>query len=127
MEKKIYGAPRYMDWVAQIKVGAATIKVHFTGGALTVYGVTPAEYTTSNVFIQKAIEMSSYFKEGRIVLLKSEELPSSKNESKALRQKKRKQGCDKHYSGGVLLRGLRLRWMSPLFRLRLRQEGMMLG
>ena len=68
MEKITYGAPRLVDWVAQIKAGAATVRVHFTGGALTSYGVTPAEYTTSNPFIQKVIENSSYFKEGRIIL-----------------------------------------------------------
>lgn len=68
MEKITYGAPRLVDWVAQIKVGAASVRVHFTGGALTSYGVTPAEYTTSNPFIQKVIENSSYFKEGRIVV-----------------------------------------------------------
>ena len=68
MEKITYGAPRLVDWVAQIKVGAASVRVHFTGGALTSYGVTPAEFTTSNPFIQKVIENSSYFKEGRIIL-----------------------------------------------------------
>lgn len=68
MEKITYGAPRLVDWVAQIKVGAASVRVHFTGGALTSYGVTPAEYTTSNPFIQKVIENSSYFKEGRIIV-----------------------------------------------------------
>lgn len=70
MEKITYGALRLVDWVAQIKAGAATVRVHFTGGALTSYGVTPAEYTTSNPFIQKVIENSSYFKEGRIILLR---------------------------------------------------------
>lgn len=70
MEKITYGAPRLVDWGAQIKAGAATVRVHFTGGALTSYGVTPAEYTTSNPFIQKVIENSSYFKEGRIILLR---------------------------------------------------------
>jgi len=74
MEKKTYGAPRYMDWVAQIRAGAATVRVHFTGGALTVYGVTPAEYTTTDPFTQKVIEQSQYFKEGRIVLLKKVEM-----------------------------------------------------
>lgn len=68
MEKITYGAPRLVDWVAQIKVGGASVRVHFTGGALTSYGVTPAEYTTSNPFIQKVIENSSYFKEGRIIV-----------------------------------------------------------
>lgn len=66
MEKITYGAPGLVDWVAQIKVGGATVRVHFTGGALTSYGVTPAEYTTSNAFMQKVIENSSYFKDGRI-------------------------------------------------------------
>jgi len=75
MKKKTYGAPRYMDWIAQIRAGAATVRVHFTGGALTVYGVTPAEYTTTNPFIQKVIEQSQYFKEGRITLVKTVELP----------------------------------------------------
>lgn len=77
MEKVTYAAPRYMDWLAQIRVGSATVRVHFTGGALTVYGVTPAEYTTTNPVIQKAIEMSSYFKEGRITLVKRVPMPSS--------------------------------------------------
>lgn len=75
MEKITYGAPRLVDWVAQIKAGAATVRVHFTGGALTSYGVTPAEYTTANPFIQKVIEQSTYFKEGRIILLRITALP----------------------------------------------------
>lgn len=74
MEKITYGAPRLVDWVAQIKVGAASVRVHFTGGALTSYGVTPAEFTTSNPFVQKVIEGSSYFKEGRIIKLRCAEI-----------------------------------------------------
>ncbi|MDE7377531.1 MAG: hypothetical protein K2N13_01035 [Paraprevotella sp.] len=77
MEKITYGAPRLVDWVAQVKAGAATLRVHFTGGALTSYGVTPAEYTTSNPFIQKVIENSTYFKEGRIILLRKATIPDS--------------------------------------------------
>ena len=79
MEKITYGAPRLVDWVAQIKAGAATVRVHFTGGALTSYGVTPAEYTTGNPFIQKVIENSSYFKEGRIILLRRTQVEEPKN------------------------------------------------
>lgn len=78
MEKITYGAPRLVDWVAQIKVGAASVRVHFTGGALTSYGVTPAEFTTSNPFIQKVIENSSYFKEGRIRVLRRAEIEEPK-------------------------------------------------
>ena len=78
MEKITYGAPRLVDWVAQIKVGAASVRVHFTGGALTSYGVTPAEFTTSDPFIQKVIENSSYFKEGRIKVLRRAEIEEPK-------------------------------------------------
>lgn len=83
MEKITYGAPRLVDWVAQIKAGAATVRVHFTGGALTSYGVTPAEYTTANPFIQKVIEQSSYFKEGRITLLRRTAMPDVAKPTKA--------------------------------------------
>ncbi len=87
MEKKTYGAPRLVDWVAQIKAGAATLKVHFTGGALTTYGVTPAEYTTSDPFIQRVIENSTYFKEGRIILVRKSEIAESpKRKVKAMAQ-----------------------------------------
>lgn len=88
MEKITYGAPRLVDWVAQIKVGAASVRVHFTGGALTSYGVTPAEFTTSNPFIQKVIENSTYFKEGRIIVqrraaIEGPQKPAPKGKTKA--------------------------------------------
>lgn len=82
MEKTTYGAPRYMDWVAQLKAGAATVRIHFTGGALTAYGVTPAEYTTTNPVIQRVIEQSQYYKEGRIVKLRSTTVADPKGASK---------------------------------------------
>lgn len=75
MERITYTAPNLMDWVAQIKVGEATVQVHFTGGALTAYGVTPAEYTTESKFIQQVIERSTYFKDGRIQIGRRVEIP----------------------------------------------------
>lgn len=87
MEKITYGAPRLVDWVAQIKAGAATVRVHFTGGALTSYGVTPAEFTTSNPFIQKVIEQSSYFKEGRITLLRRIKIADTEKSTKFIKAK----------------------------------------
>lgn len=87
MEKITYGAPRLVDWVAQIKAGAATVRVHFTGGALTAYGVTPAEYTTDNPFIQKVIEQSTYFKEGRIITLRKATLPETAKTAKVQKVK----------------------------------------
>lgn len=97
MEKITYGAPRLVDWVAQIKAGAATVRVHFTGGALTAYGVTPAEYTTDNPFIQKVIEQSTYFKEGRIITLRKATLPETTKTAKVQKanQQKPKQELQK--------------------------------
>ena len=91
MKKITYGAPRLVDWVAQIKAGAATVRVHFTGGALTQYGVTPAEYTTDNPFIQKVIEQSSYFKEGRIILLRRTQIATPPIPAKPTKSKPKQQ------------------------------------
>ena len=63
-----------MDWTTQLKVGKGCVTVHFTGGALTAYGVTPAKYQTSNEFFQRVIECSDDFKSGRIKLLGVTEL-----------------------------------------------------
>lgn len=69
MIRKTYGVSGLMDWTTQIKVGKGTVSVHFTGGALTAYGVTPAKYSTSNTLFQNVIENSEQFKSGRIQLL----------------------------------------------------------
>ncbi len=75
MIRKTYGVSGLMDWTTQIKVGQAAVAVHFTGGALTAYGVTPAKYSTSNKFFQNVIENSDQFKSGRIELLGTMEVP----------------------------------------------------
>lgn len=64
-----------MDWTTQIKAGKGSVSVHFTGGALTAYGVTPAKFSTSNPFFQNVIENSEHFKSGRIELLGEMEVP----------------------------------------------------
>lgn len=74
MVRKTYGVSGLMDWTTQIKVGRAAVSVHFTGGALTAYGVTPAKYSTSNPFFQKVIENSDLFKSGRITILSAIEV-----------------------------------------------------
>lgn len=68
MGLKIYTVNGLMDWQAEIKAGKARVTVHFTGGAMTAYGITPAEYSTRDPFVQAVIERSDYFKEGRIRL-----------------------------------------------------------
>lgn len=69
-KRKTYGVSGYMEWVALIVCGKATVKVHFSGGSLTGYGVTPAEFTTQNPMTQAIIENSKEFKNGKIFLLR---------------------------------------------------------
>ena len=69
-KRKTYGVSGYMEWVALIECGKATVKVHFSGGSLTGYGVTPAEFTTLNPMTQAIIENSKEFKSGKIFLLR---------------------------------------------------------
>lgn len=69
MTRKTYGVSGLMDWTTNLRAGKATINVHFSGGALTAYGVTPATYSTSNPLFQMVIENSEHFKSGRISLL----------------------------------------------------------
>lgn len=75
MIRKTYGVSGLMDWTTQIKAGKGSVSVHFTGGALTAYGVTPAKYSTSSPFFQSVIENSKQFKSGRIELLGTMEVP----------------------------------------------------
>lgn len=63
-----------MDWTAIIKAGKASVRVTFSGGAMTRHGVIPAEFATSNRFMQTVIENSDYYKTGRIRLLRSIQL-----------------------------------------------------
>lgn len=63
-----------MEWSAMIPAGSARMHIHFSGGALTGYGVTPAEYSTDDLLIQRIIENSDYFKVGKIQLLRAVEV-----------------------------------------------------
>lgn len=70
MEIRTYGVEGFMDWQCEIPVGRARAIVHFTGGTMTSYGVTPAEYSTGDPVQQRIIENSAYFKNGRIKFLR---------------------------------------------------------
>ena len=71
-KRKTYGVRGLMEWVCSIACGKAVLNVSFTGGTLTGYGVTPATYVTEDPMKQAIIENSSYFKNGRIKLLREE-------------------------------------------------------
>lgn len=107
MIRKIYGIVGLMDYTTQIKAGKATVSVHFCGGALTAYGVTPAKFSTSNKFLQHVIEGSEQFQSGRIKLLDEMEVADDKQElaRKAQQNKKKvsdsKQPADSEVKGDV--------------------------
>lgn len=95
MIRKTYGVSGLMDWTTQIKAGKGSVSVHFTGGALTAYGVTPAKYSTSNPFFQSVIENSKQFKSGRIELLGTMEVPDDAA-TKARKARMASKAAEKH-------------------------------
>ena len=66
---KVYGVKGLMEWNALIPVGKSFLRVHFTDGSLSGYGVSPAVYRTSDEFTQQLIEGSDLFKRGKIYLV----------------------------------------------------------
>lgn len=86
MKRKTYGVSGLMDWTTQIKAGKAMVTVHFTGGALTAYGVTPATYSTTDAFFQRVIEGSAQFRSGKIALLSEMEVGGNPGAADAARK-----------------------------------------
>lgn len=68
---KTYGVSGMMEWNALIPAGRCTVRVHFTGGTVTGYGVTPATFTTDNPAVIHLIEHSHWFRKGKIKLISS--------------------------------------------------------
>lgn len=62
-----------MEWIALIPTGHNIVRVRFSGGSLSGYGVTPATFTTSNPVVMKMIENSAYFKNRKIRLIKKDD------------------------------------------------------
>ena len=67
--KKIYGARGMLDWQLALNVKGAIVRICFSGGSMGSNGVIPARYVTENEAIQKIIEKSLPYKDGRIILL----------------------------------------------------------
>lgn len=66
---KVYGAPGLLEWNVCLGDSGVRLHLHFDHGSQSPFGASPAEYRTDSKFNQTIIEQSSYFKEGRIVLL----------------------------------------------------------
>lgn len=68
--KTTYGVYNIIEWHALLRLGKATVKVHFSGGSITTQGVTPATFTTEDPVIQFAIERSPEFRNGKIKVVR---------------------------------------------------------
>ena len=68
--KTTYGVYNLIEWHALLRLGKATVKVHFSGGSITTQGVTPATFTTEDPVIQFAIERSPEFRNGKIKVVR---------------------------------------------------------
>lgn len=88
MNKKriTYGVTGMMEYQAVIKMGRSKMKVTFTDGSATGYGMNPAMYTTDNLMVQKAIEGSEQFKSGRIHIVNSTDLEEEENVMRNLKE-----------------------------------------
>ncbi len=77
--RKIYGIVGLLEWHGIVNSNGVNMKVEFTNGSVTAYGVAPATFTTENALTQHILENSDQFKSGRIRLLKVVELPEEKS------------------------------------------------
>ena len=72
--KTTYGVYNLVEWHARLRMGRATVKVAFVGGAITTQGVTPATFITEDPVVQFAIENSPEFKSGKIKIIRRAKL-----------------------------------------------------
>lgn len=78
---KVYGAPGLLEWNVCLGDSGVRLHLHFDHGSQSPFGASPAEYRTDSKFKQTIIEQSSYFKEGRIVLLDEVVLEEEENDN----------------------------------------------
>ncbi len=69
-QRRVYGIFGLSEMTVAIQAGKAWVRIHFSEGAQTGYGVTPATYATTNPNIQAIIEYSPQFCSGRIKRIK---------------------------------------------------------
>ncbi|MDE6231429.1 MAG: hypothetical protein K2M37_07405 [Muribaculaceae bacterium] len=69
---KRYGVMGYLEWETVVGEGSLRLRIHFSGGGMTAYGVTPAEYSTDNPVVQHLIESSRHYRTGKIFELRQD-------------------------------------------------------
>lgn len=74
---KTYGINGLLEWHGYVHSNGLTMKVDFTNGCATAYGVAPATFMTKDELTQHVIENSEEFKGGRIRIVGMHEIPGS--------------------------------------------------
>lgn len=75
---KTYGIFGLLEWHGYVTSGTVRMKVSFTNGSTSAWGVAPATFTTKDALTQHIIENSDQFKGGRIRLVRSVEIAEPK-------------------------------------------------
>lgn len=63
---KIYGINGLLEWHGFVNANGVKMKVDFTNGSVTAFGVAPATFGTRNELTQFILENSDMYKSGRI-------------------------------------------------------------
>lgn len=66
-----------LEWHGSVNCGGVKMKVAFTNGSATAWGVSPATFTTEDELTQHIMEHSDMFKDGRIKVVRSVPLSPS--------------------------------------------------
>lgn len=77
---KIYGMRGLLEWHGTVHSKGLRMKVDFTNGSVTAFGVAPATFITSDTMTQAIMENSDEFKSGRIRLERTVPLPGEVDE-----------------------------------------------
>lgn len=80
--RKIYGMNGLLEWHGVIDSGGVKMRVSFTNGSTSAFGVAPASFTTEKELTQHIIENSDLFKSGRIFIVMSTLIPGTEDDDK---------------------------------------------
>lgn len=75
--RKTYGINGLLEWHGFVVSHGVKMRVAFTNGSVTAYGVAPATFTTEDPLTQHIIENSEQFTSGKIRLVRKVELGPS--------------------------------------------------
>lgn len=78
---KTYGINGLLEWHGTLHSGGVKLRVDFTNGSTTAYGVAPATFMTKDELTQRLIENSDEFKSGRVRLVRTVQLPDEQTAS----------------------------------------------